>query len=65
MNLSEKRFEVNKGDRIILDRFVYFEDDVREFIKRLKETIRNEHIDADFIIDKLAGEELTKENKQK
>lgn len=77
-DLSEKRKELPIIDKLSLDipldseGYVYYrEEDVKEFIKRLKETIeegvnRNDVLPLDWCfdrIDKLAGNKLTGEEK--
>jgi len=72
-NLSEKRRQVIDNDNEIL-RLVYSEEDVKEFIRRLKDELNSqEYEDYEYpayqqffrpeneiekIIDKLAGEKL-------
>lgn len=65
-NLSEKICEVKiKDNKDEYWREVFFEEDVKEFVKRLKERInkwewkdKGERDVLLFIIDKLAGEKL-------
>ena len=60
-NLSEKRNQICDKGRVF-----YWEEDVKEFIRRLKDKIINweycaiEPIYLITFIDKLAGEKLTK-----
>ena len=63
-NLSEKRQDTNKGTEFI--RYAYSEEDVKEFIRLLKERIDDEDWfpkkDIECfkrIIDKFSGEKLT------
>ncbi len=62
-NLSNKRVQI---DEFYINDFHYPEDDVREFIKLLKEELMNScsnKMDGIIIhmkIDKLAGDKLTK-----
>ena len=57
MSLSDKRCKSYQD-------FIYFEKDVKEFIRKLKEEIMKVHplsvIAQHDVIDKLAGEELIK-----
>jgi len=53
-NLSDKKF-LTKGWK----QEIYLKEDVKEFIRRLKEEINtNDDFDVLYIIDKLAGDEL-------
>jgi hypothetical protein len=51
--LSEKRLLDNE-----VPRCYYLEEDVKEFIKRLKEEMRKPNVNVYELIDTLAGEEL-------
>ena len=66
MNLSDKRINLSTSDAPLN---IYFEQDVKQFIKDLKEDIkqgivRNNVLPFDWFcdrVDKLAGKELTEQ----